>query len=227
MSLYMQPKNLKFPFTWEERKPAFYKGVLIVPQYYDKHEEWRDEEGLFVSEKPIFIEFCSGNGDWVIEKAKQNPNVLWVAVEMQFERVRKIWSKMHNESVKNLLIVCGEALTFASHYLQENSIQEVFVNFPDPWPKDRHAKHRLIQRPFIDQLARVVKEKGRATFATDDPPYSKQMVAEMRSHTDWNNCFPDPYYIKDWEGYGHSWFKDLWQRKGRDFFYIQFERAPC
>ncbi|NGX26907.1 MAG: tRNA (guanine-N(7)-)-methyltransferase [Chlamydiae bacterium] len=221
----MRPKNLKFPFTWEEREPLFYKGILIVPQYYDRHEEWEAPKNLFSSDRPICIEYCSGNGHWVIEKAKKNPLQYWIAVEMQFDRVRKIWSKMHNQAIENLLVVCGEAETFTKYYLSGKSIDEIYVNFPDPWPKDRHAKHRLIQKSFVDELARVIKEEGMVTYVTDDAPYSTQMIEVMLAHPKWKNHFPKPYYVQDWEDYGSSWFKELWHEKGRDFFYIQFRRT--
>ncbi len=218
----MRPKHLKFPFIWEERKPMLYEGVLIVPQYYDQHEKWEVPKGLFPKEGPICIEYCSGNGDWVIQRAQKDPSQFWIAVEMQFKRVRKIWSKMHNLSVKNLLIVCGEAQTFTKYYLPKNSVDEVYVNFPDPWPKDRHAKHRLIQKSFVDELADVVKTGGNAIYATDDAAYSAQMIKVMLSHEHWKPCFPKPYYIQQWEDYGHSWFENLWREKERGFFYMQF-----
>ncbi|NGX39928.1 MAG: tRNA (guanine-N(7)-)-methyltransferase [Chlamydiae bacterium] len=218
----MRPKDLKFPFKWEERRPALYEGVLIVPQYYNKHDEW--EGSLFSSGKPLSIEYCSGNGDWIIEKAKGNPDKFWVAVEKQFERVRKIWSKMHNEEINNLLIVCGEAQTFTRHYLPDAIAEEVFVNFPDPWPKDRHAKHRLIQSPFVRELARVVRKEGTATFVTDHTDYSAQMIEVMQKNSGWKALYPDPYYSNSLEDYGSSWFETLWKRKGRSFYLLQFAR---
>jgi len=220
----MKPKNLKFPFTWNERKPILHEGVFIVPHFYFFHHEWKDERNLFSSD--LHIEFCSGNGDWVIEKARQNPDQQWVAVEMQFERVQKIWSKMRNQNISNLLIVAGKAQEFARYYLPDGCASEIYVNFPDPWPKDRHAKHRLIQEQFVNELSRVVKGGGKATYATDDPTYCGQMVEQMRMHPKWVNCFSDPYYVTNWDDYGESWFKNLWEEKGREFFYIQFARSP-
>ncbi len=220
----MKPKNLKFPFTWIERKPTFHEGVFIVPQRYEHHQKWEDIEGLFSEKKELHIEYCSGNGDWIIQKALEYPHYLWIAVEKQFERVRKIWSKMHNQLVNNLLIVCGEALTFTQYYLQDNSAREVYVNFPDPWPKARHAKHRLIQESFISQIARVVQKGGKAIYATDDGNYSQQMIEKMGRCAHWKSCFPNPYYIQNWEEYGSSWFQYLWKEKGRRFYYMQFER---
>lgn len=220
----MKPKNLQFPFTWEERRPALHDGVLIVPRYYDHHDNWIDETGLFSGTLPIAVEYCSGNGDWVIDRAKRFSDRLWVAVERQFERVRKIWSKMRNQGIENLLIVCGEAQPFTKYYLPNTSIDEVYVNFPDPWPKDRHAKHRLIQPPFIDEVSRVVKTGGTATFATDDPPYSAQMIDVMQNVPNWKSLLPAPYFSHEREGYGNSWFETLWREKGRQIHYIHYGR---
>ena len=220
----MRPKDLKFPYSWDERKPAYYKGVFIVPQYYQDHHLWEDEEEIFSSKKPFHIEYCSGNGDWILEKAAKNPDQTWIAVEKKFERVQKIWSKMQNRSITNLMIVCGEGLTFTRHYMLDASIQEAFVNFPDPWPKDRHAKHRIIQKPFIDELARTVTKGGKATYVTDDGDYSHKMITEMNPHKEWQSKFPSPYYTQQWENYGNSWFESLWKEKGRNIYYMQFER---
>ncbi len=221
----MRPKDLKFPYTWEERKPAFYKGVFIVPQHYEDHHLWSDDQKIFSSDVPFHLEYCSGNGDWILEKAASHPNIQWVAVEKKFERVQKIWSKMSNRNITNLLIVCGEGLTFTRYYLPKESLAQIFVNFPDPWPKDRHAKHRIIQKPFIDELTRVVVKGGTATYATDDRTYSSQMIEEMKPHTNWKSRFSEPYYTQSWENYGSSWFESLWKEKGRNIFYMQFEKV--
>lgn len=223
----MRPKHLKFPFAWEERKPCVHEGILIVPKYYTQHRQWQEIEALFPKEKEIMVEFCSGNGDWVIEKAKKNPQQYWIAVEMLFERVRKIWSKKHNYKISNLLIICGEALTFTKYYLPKECIQEAYVNFPDPWPKRRQAKHRLIQAPFIEELTRVMKWGSKVTFVTDDPCYSMQMIETMFHFPKWESCFKNPYYTHTLENYGSSWFETLWRKKGRNFYYMQFIYKRC
>lgn len=216
----MKPKGLKFPFKWEERKAALHDGVLFVPQHYDKHDEWVLRK-FFDNEGKTFVEYCSGNGDWVINRALQSPGSNWIAVEKRFDRVRKIWSKMRNQNVNNLLIVCGEALTFSRYYLQEGSVAGSFVNFPDPWPKQRQAKHRLIQLPFVEQLERVIERGGEAVFATDDPTYRDQMIEEMQRPL-WRSSCDAPYYTTEWDEYGSSWFERLWKEKGRSIFYLNF-----
>src|SRR5579863_3755958 len=140
----MRPKHLKSPFPWEGRRPMIHDRILYVPEYYDHHGDyqfpgWLSAE-VFGREAPIEVEYCSGNGAWIVEKALKDPSRNWVAVEMQFERVRKIWSKIHNLNLKNLLVVCGEALTFTRYYVPKGSFAAAYVNFPDPWPKAKHAK---------------------------------------------------------------------------------------
>src|SRR5690348_6324632 len=135
----MKPKDLRFPFTWEERKPLIHDKVLFVPKLYDRHQEWSFPawEEIFGSSAPLNIEYCSGNGSWIVEKAKRDPCTHWVAVEKRFDRVQKIWSKMKNEQISNLFIVCGEALAFTTYYAHANSFAQLYINFPDPWPKGR------------------------------------------------------------------------------------------
>jgi tRNA (guanine-N7-)-methyltransferase len=224
----MKPKDLKCPFRWETRRPLIFDRVLFVPTHYDKHCEWEfpgfTDATIFGNAHPILVEYCSGNGDWIAAKALQFPHFNWIAVEKRFDRVRKIWSKMQNKQINNLWIVCGEALTFSRFYLPPESIDEVFVNFPDPWPKRGHAKHRLIQTPFVEECTRIVKPGGNMTLVTDDGDYSQQMIHVLTSHACWASRFPDPHYTTNWPGYGDSFFETLWRAKGCVIRYHQFER---
>lgn len=215
----MKPQNLKFPYSWEERQPQLIDYVLFVPDYYDHHREWNFPgwEAIFGNSNRVMIEYCAGNGTWIVEKAKNSPDN-WVAVEWRFDRVRKIWSKMKNNSLKNLLIVCGEAEIFTREYLPSKSIDHAYINFPDPWPKDKHAKNRLFQKSFVEELARTVKES--ATVVTDDPFYADQIAAQMLKS--WHAHFPHPHYITSWPGYGASYFDTLWREKGKIIRYFKF-----
>jgi tRNA (guanine-N7-)-methyltransferase len=221
----MRPKDLKSTFTWETRAPLLKDKILYVPSYYSKHEEFSMPplKEVFGNEAPIHIEYCTGNGDWIIEKAKENSDVNWIAVEQQFERVRKIFSKRENRGVKNLLIVCGEALTFTKYYLLEDSIKKIYINFPDPWPKHRHAKHRLIQGEFIQELSRVVTEGGLSTFVTDDTTYSQSIIKDLMQSELWSSLYPDPHFITNLDGYGYSFFESLWKNLGKDIYHMQFK----
>lgn len=144
----------------------------------------------------------------------------WIAVEKRFDRVRKIWSKMHNSQVRNLRIVCGEAQTFFRHYIQNEVIQRIVVNFPDPWPKSRHRKHRLFQDEFMNDIVRVLVDSGIIILATDDKNYLIQAIKIMQQRL--LPQLEEPYYCKMLENYGDSWFERLWRSKGQEIFYTEF-----
>jgi tRNA (guanine-N7-)-methyltransferase len=177
---------------------------------------------VFGRESIIEVEYCSGNGAWIVEKALSYPDRNWVAVEIQFERARKIWSKIHNLNLKNLLVVCGEASTFTRHYIPKGSVGAVYVNFPDPWPKARHAKKRLLQEPFFTEISAALVPGAIATIVTDHADYTRQIVASMQRSPLWEPCLPAPHYMTGYEEYGTSYFGALWREQGIPVHYMQY-----
>lgn len=212
------------PYKWEERRVLLKDRVLYVPERLENYEEYQFPgfSEVFGNENPVNIEYCSGNGAWIVEKAKENPQINWVAVELKFDRVRKIWNKAKAANLNNLLIVYGEASLSTQLYFPKQSVQEVFINFPDPWPKRRHFKNRLIQSSFIDLLKMVMKPSGLFTFVTDDPPYSKVLIQEMQQHPEFASLYQDPFFVNELEGYGSSFFEELWRSKGMKIRYHRY-----
>lgn len=214
----MKPKDLRYPYRWNERRSLLKDKVLYVPEYYEGHEKevLPPLPEVFGNGNPVHLEYCSGNGEWIIARAKEHPEINWIAVEMWFERVRKIYSKRFNDGIENLFIVSGEGLTFSREYLADRSLDAVYVNFPDPWPKDRHAKHRIIQETFVKELKRTVKERGTVRFVTDDIPYRNQMIREMEG---W------PQIDVNDQNYGSSFFERLWRSHGLDIHHLCYENG--
>jgi tRNA (guanine-N7-)-methyltransferase len=230
----MKPKDLKPPFSWETRRVTLEDRVLCIPERIDfstcSFPGWKS---IFENDHPVAIEFCSGNGDWIIDQALKFPERNWVAVEKRFDRVRKIWSKRENLGAKNVLIVCSMAQTFASQFVPIKSTAQVFVNFPDPWPKDRHAKHRLYQAPFVNMVYSLLKDEGDLIGVTDDKPYMEQILSEVMEHGGFTPQFEAPYTRPQWpceedDSYGKtSYFEALWTRLGRSLNFYHFKKRAC
>jgi tRNA (guanine-N7-)-methyltransferase len=222
----MRPKNLQHPFSWEERRPLIRDRVLFVPQYYSSHQQWTfpgwESPEVFGREAPIAVEYCTGNGTWIVEKARAHPERHWIAVEKKFDRVRKIWSKMHNFSLSNLFIVCGEALVFTQCYAADCSFDAIYINFPDPWPKQKHAKNRLLQGAFLTEMARVCAAGAAVTIVTDHLVYATEIHLAMSESSLWESRFLQPFYTTQWENYGTSYFDSLWRGQGLPIHYMQY-----
>lgn len=180
---------------------------------------------VFGNRNEIQIEFCSGNGEWIANLALENPQINFIAVEWQFKRAAQIWAKKKNRNLANLLIIYGKAEDFCEHYLKEGSISKIFINFPDPWPKTRHAKNRLIKAPFTHRMGKIAAEGCKAMIVTDDKTYTQQVVDEMAGSNCWKACYEAPFYRHDVKNYGSSFFNRLWEEKGKEIHYIEFVKA--
>ncbi len=224
----MKPEDLKSPFTWDKRHILIQDRIWYIPDQYEDFASfsfpgWAQ---LFDRQNPICVEYCSGNGAWIAAKAQAHPEYNWVAIERKFERVRKIWSKIKNLGLSNLLIVCGEGYRTTQHYFPSSSVHSVFINFPDPWPKKRHAKHRIVQASFIEEIRRILQPKGVLTMVTDDEPYSKIMIDVLVHQViGFESLFDHPYYVHEYADYGTSYFEDLWRQKGKRIHYHAFRKA--
>jgi tRNA (guanine-N7-)-methyltransferase len=224
----MKPSDLKAPFPWNNRQVLIEDRIFYVPTRCETYDDFSfpgwNHPLLFNNDNPIRIEYCSGNGAWIAEKASANPLINWVAVEKKFTRARKIWSKIKNNDLQNLIVLCGEGLKATHLFLPSESFEAAYINFPDPWPKKRHAKNRLIRPPFIENVWRILKPQATFTLVTDDPDYSSRMIEEMHRHPGFKSCFPDPFYITDLPGYGTSYFELLWREKGKTIRFHQFQK---
>jgi len=224
--VHIKPTDLWIPCNFEERYPLLLDQFLYIPAHYKNHRAFNfppfESPALFGRKAPLYAEFCSGNGEWITAKAQESPDLNWIAVEKNFDRVRRIWAKVKNLGLKNVLVVFGDARTFSEFYLQEGSLAKIFINFPDPWPKKRHAKHRLVQMDLALLLQRAIEPGGEAVLVTDDPDYSQQMIAVMLGSKGFRSFWDAPYYVHEWPHFGNSFFNSLWINKGRNIHFHRF-----
>ncbi len=226
-SILMKPNDLKTLFSWDERKIIIDDGVFYIPSFYPSYADFAFPgwEAIFQNQNPVNVEFCSGNGAWIIQKAREFPNINWVAVDLDFGRIRKIWAKVKNYELKNLFIVCGDANLAAKYFFPKNSVANVFINFPDPWPKRRHSRKRLVQREFVQDVVECLLDGGAFTLTTDDVDYSNQAVAVLTKIGNLKSVFDNPFYTLHFPGYGSSYFEELWRSQGKTIRYHQFEKG--
>lgn|GEM_PF-7073321 len=129
---------------------------------------------------------------------------------------------MNRERLNNIFIVCGEGYTFSKFYLKKNSVFLIYVNFPDPWPKRRHQKNRLVNLNFVEEVKRTLKQGKTIFFVTDDKETLKSIKEQIFSSGSFISFFKDPYYVNEIKNYGSSYFDSLWRSKGKKIYYLRF-----
>jgi tRNA (guanine-N7-)-methyltransferase len=132
-------------------------------------------DGVFGRRAPREVEVGFGRDDGLLRRAKADPGRDFVGIELKADRVRTYVGRAARLGLRNLRVVPGRAESVVGVLLPDGFAATVRVLFPDPWPKDRHASHRLVQPWFVRELRRVLEPGGLLLLATDDAPYGEQM----------------------------------------------------
>lgn len=130
-----------------------------------------------VKEKTTHLEIGFGNGDYIINLAKANPNEVFFGIEFNPKYFRKGFKKTYSIVENNVFLFCTEAKSFIWHVIPDDFFHFVHINFPDPWPKKRHNRRRLIDEFFVNELYRILKSDGTVFVATDYYEYFLNIVS--------------------------------------------------
>lgn len=161
--------------------------------YHDKLEAFdsfvlRDEEAesnvgkwtsKFGNQRPIEVEIGTGYGEFMLEYCQKYPEVNFIGLDHRFKRSFSLAKKLDKLEHKNFryLRARGERLEFM---FEENEVQSIFYFFPDPWPKTRHNKKRLFQKPFLNACHKVLKPGGTLFVKTDHDGYFEWMLEHVK-----------------------------------------------
>jgi len=139
---------------------------------------------LFPRLQPLEVELGSGDGSFIAQYAQLLPDRNFLAVERLLGRLRKINRKGLRAGLANLRLVRIEASYLLEYLLPRESLRALHVYFPDPWPKRKHRKNRLVNARFTELARRVLTPGGVVYLRTDDEDYFAQMTAAFAANTD-------------------------------------------
>jgi tRNA (guanine-N7-)-methyltransferase len=138
-----------------------------------------DWPGLFGRRAPVVVEVGSGMGETTARIAAENPDVDYLAIEVHAPGVGSLLRHVAEEGLTNLRIVQHDAVEVLRDMVPEGSLAAIHVFFPDPWPKKRHHKRRLVQPGFAALAASRLARGGRLHVATDWQEYAEQVLAVL------------------------------------------------
>ncbi len=134
-----------------------------------------DLDAVFGRSAPRVLEIGFGNGDSLVEMAAADPDTDYLGVEVHEPGIGHCLIRMSEAGVSNLRLIMHDAIDVLEHQLQEASLDRINLYFPDPWPKKRHHKRRIINPPFLALAANRLKPGGRLHIATDWENYAEHI----------------------------------------------------
>ncbi len=141
-------------------------------------------EDLFADDKPTELEIGCGDGGFLLEWALRHLDRNYLGVERLLGRIRKLSKRGQRAGLTNLRLLRIEARYVLQYLLPERSFEVVHIYFPDPWPKGKHARHRLINADFLPLARRILAPGGIIYLRTDDLDYFVQMEKTFCSSED-------------------------------------------
>lgn len=137
---------------------------------------------LFGRIAPLVLEVGFGSGEALISMAQQAPDVNFLGVEVYQPGIGKLLSRIAISNTTNIRVFCANVVDVLDKAIANNCLNTVCIFFPDPWPKRRHHKRRLINQSFINLLVPKLKVNGQIHLATDWEDYAQQMARILNSH---------------------------------------------
>lgn len=139
---------------------------------------------VFENNNPIYIEIGMGKGQFLTTLAKQNPDINYVGIEKYSSVLLRGLQKMEEDPVENVRFIRMDAETICDTFAKDE-VSKIYLNFSDPWPKDRHAKRRLTSRQFFARYDKILKADGVVEFKTDNVDLFDFSLEEVKE-ANWN-----------------------------------------
>ncbi len=157
--------------------PAIEDSEYCISDCTEKKGKWKE---VFGNTNPIAIEIGMGKGKFLMELATLHPDINYIGVERYGSVLYRALQKMEEHSLPNIRFLCIDA-EILPELFEENELDHIYLNFSDPWPKDRHAKRRLTSREFLARYDRILKKDGCIEFKTDNRPLFEFSLEEVQA----------------------------------------------
>jgi tRNA (guanine-N7-)-methyltransferase len=184
-----------------------------------------DLASLFGNYQPVIVEIGFGNGDATWQMASHQADENFLGVEVHKPGVGHLLLKIEEHGIGNLRIANEDAVELLGRRVANHCLSGVRIYFPDPWPKKRHHKRRIIQPRFVSQLAGKMKPGGILHLATDWEPYAEHMLEVMRSSPAFENLSADGGTVSRPQWRPETKYEKRGERLGHGVYDLVFRRV--
>ena len=190
---------------------------FMPADYFRRHSP----EDIFGNDHPLEIDLGCGDGSFLIEMAQHYPERNFLGVERLLGRVRGVCKRIQELGLTNVMVLRLESQYTLEYLLAPASVSRLHLLCPDPWPKARHHKRRLVQQELLDILQKTLSPGGEFLFKTDHPEYYEWVLEEIELFN--KNNPASPFVHKIWpeeeqQGgffYPKTDFQHMWENEGK------------
>lgn len=156
--------------------------MIETSEFIEKNpEQWKERwKEFFQNENPIYLEIGTGKGRFITTLAQQNPNINYIGIEKFSSVLVRALEKQQENPLPNLIFLREDAQRI-TEFFGKGEVSRIYLNFSDPWPKDRHAKRRLTSIEYLKRYDEILKVDGDVQFKTDNLPlftFSLEQIEE-------------------------------------------------
>jgi len=206
-----EPTNDKLPVNDKLRRFAKHYGKALSDDSFINFGH------IFGNENPVNVEVGSGTGEWIIQRAKEDPDYNWVAIELRHDRCYQIFTRLVLENINNCCILGGDGSFLMQNKFGESIIQNIYINFPEP-PTFFDRQCNLLSASFFKSMHRVLSQNSRITIVSDNDLYMKVTCGEIVSlKTMFSLCHRQPFVegLPDDYRSTTSYFDRFWSHGGK------------
>lgn len=183
-----------------------------------------DWPAIFANDQPLALEIGCGTGHFVLACALAQPDMNFLAIDIYNKGCLKTCAKIDAAGVSNVRVMRAEARWLMEKGLQAESLAAVYINCPDPWPKKRHRRRRLVNREFLLAMARYLAPGGDFFFSTDVCDYAEDVAAAVCGLTGYRNMLPADWTHK-LAGYPVSKYMQRFLDQGQSIYFMHHRRS--
>lgn len=183
-----------------------------------------DFDQLFARQAPKYLEIGFGMGQSLLAMAQQHPEIDFIGIEVHKPGVGALLADMHDAGVTNIRVISHDAIDVLRDYVADHSIDRLLLFFPDPWPKKRHHKRRIVSSKFVQLVGLKLCSGGYLHMATDWQNYAEHMLEVMHNAGGWVNIAQNGEFVDGTQWRPETKFERRGERLGHQIFDLIYEK---
>ena len=192
--------------------------------YFLDVDKWPDWQAQFCNSHPLKLEIGFGMGSFLIEMAAQEPKTNFIGMDFYHKGIRKLMTRIKKLQLENIRMAYGDVRFKVPLLFKDGELDTVYINFPDPWPKKRHIKRRLIKPDFVKLIGQKLAPEGQIHLATDSKPYATEMLEYFNADPTFQNQDPESGFLESRVDLPKTKYEKNFIDAGHRIYYLEYSR---